>query len=564
MPRTTGARAFLDLLAQSGVRHLFGNPGTTELPLMDALVDESRIQYVLGLQEVPVMAMADGYAMASRSLGVVNLHVSCGLGNAMGMLYNAYREGTPLLVTAGQSDRRILFEEPILAGDMVGVTKPWTKWSVEVNRLQDLPAAVRRAVQTALTPPTGPVFLSLPMDLQMEAAELDLTPPARLDRRVRPPREALARAAKFLAEAKNPCILAGSRVVEADAVESLEALAEVLGAPVYSENATSHGRLPMPCDHPLYGQQIPLWSPDIRQLLGEYDAALVVGMDLLRMYVFHDPPEAVPPTCRLVHLDEDPWQIGKNYQVEVGLVGDSRAGSEELCELLSTTMTDAQRTAVRERAARHTAKHAADRAELRAEAERQRSQRPLTALAFMDAVGRVLPPSAAVIEEAVTTTEHRFERLGHLRNADGYFAHRGWALGWGLGCALGVKLAWPDRPTLALLGEGAATYGIQGLWTAAKYQIPVTFLLCNNAQYRILKDGSRMLGLPNAAAGKHLGMDLNEPTIDFVALAKAYGVDAVRITEPDELGDAVRESLSSDKPKLIDVPLAATRASQFG
>lgn len=561
---TTGARAFLDMLAQAGVTHLFGNPGTTELPLMDALVDERRIQYVLGLQEVPVMAMADGYAMASRGLGVVNLHVSCGLGNAMGMLYNAHREGTPLLVTAGQSDRRILFEEPILAGDMVGVTKPWTKWSVEVNRVQDLPAAVRRAVQMALTPPTGPVFMSLPMDVQMEEAELDLTPAAPLDRRVRPPREALARAAKFLAEAKNPCILAGSRVVEADAVGAVAALAEVLGAPVYSENATSHGRLPMPCDHPLYGQQIPLWSPDIRKLLAEYDAALVVGMDLLRMYVFHDPPEAVPSTCRLVHLDEDPWQIGKNYPVEVGLVGDTRAGSEELCELLSATMTDAQRTAARERAARHTAKHAADRAELRAEAERQRSQRPLTALAFMDAVGRVLPPNSAVIEEAVTTTEHRFERLGHLKNADGYFAHRGWALGWGLGCALGVKLAWPDRPTLALLGEGAATYGIQGLWTAAKYQIPVTFLLCNNAQYRILKDGSRMLGLPNAAQGKHLGMDLNEPTIDFVALAKAYGVDAVRITEPDALADAVRESLASDKPKLIDVPLAATRASQFG
>lgn len=564
MSRTTGARAFFELLVQSGVRYLFGNPGTTELPLMDALVDEPRLKYVLGLQEVPVMAMADGLAMASRGLGVVNLHVSCGLGNAMGMLYNAHREGTPLLVTAGQSDRRILFEEPILAGDMVGVTRPWTKWSVEVNRVQDLPAAVCRAVQTALTPPTGPVFMSLPMDMQMEEAELDLTPPARLDRRVRPPREALARAARLLAEAKNPCILAGSRVVEADAVGAVTALAELLGAPVYSENATSHGRLPMPCDHPLYGQQIPLWSPDIRKLLAEYDAALVVGMDLLRMYVFHDPPQAVPPTCRLVHLDENPWQIGKNYPVEVGLIGDTRAGSEELRDLLTATMTDAQKSTARKRGDRHATKHAAERAELVAEAARQCSQRPLTALAFMDTVGRVLPSNSAVIEEAVTTTEHRFERLGHLKNADGYFAHRGWALGWGLGCALGVKLAWPDRPTLALLGEGAATYGIQGLWTAAKYRIPVTFIICNNGQYQILKDGSRMLGLPNAAAGKHLGMDLSGPTIDFVALAQAYGVESVRLSEPDELADAMRESLAGDKPKLIDVPLAATRASQFG
>src|SRR5262245_3355808 len=165
---TTGIHAFLDLLAEFGVRHIFGNPGTTELPLNDALVGDSRFQYILGLQEIPVMAMADGFAMASRKLGVVNLHISCGLGNAMGMLYNAYREGTPLLVTAGQQDRRLRLEEPILWGEMVAVTRPWTKWSVEVDRVEDLPIALRRAVQTALTPPTGPVFLSLPIDVQME------------------------------------------------------------------------------------------------------------------------------------------------------------------------------------------------------------------------------------------------------------------------------------------------------------------------------------------------------------------------------------------------------------
>src|SRR6476469_6622392 len=172
MPRT-GIHSFLDLLAGFGVRHIFGNPGTTEMPLNDALVGDRRFQYVLGLQEVPVMAMADGYSMASGKLGVVNLHISCGLGNAMGMLYNAYREGTPLLVTAGQQDRRLAFEEPILGGDMVGVARPWTKWACEVTRLADLPSALRRAMQTALTPPTGPVFLSLPMDLQCERGEVD-------------------------------------------------------------------------------------------------------------------------------------------------------------------------------------------------------------------------------------------------------------------------------------------------------------------------------------------------------------------------------------------------------
>src|SRR6185295_1553769 len=195
---TTGIHAFLDLLAAYGVKHIFGNPGTTEMPLNDALVGDRRFQYVLGLQEVPVMAMADGYAMASGRLGVVNLHISCGLGNAMGMLYNAYREGTPLLVTAGQQDRRLMFEEPILWGQMVDVARPWTKWACEVQRVQDLPQAVHRAVQVALTPPTGPVFLSLPVDVQMELVGQEDTAgwksAPRLDSRVRPAVDAVRRA----------------------------------------------------------------------------------------------------------------------------------------------------------------------------------------------------------------------------------------------------------------------------------------------------------------------------------------------------------------------------------
>src|SRR5262245_23101712 len=240
-----GIQAFLELLAGFGVRRIFGNPGTTEMPLNDALVGDRRFQYILGLQEVPVMAMADGYAMASGSLGVVNLHISCGLGNAMGMLYNAYREGTPLLVTAGQQDRRLMFEEPILYGQMVEVARPWTKWACEVQRVQDVPVAVRRAVQTALTPPTGPVFLSLPIDVQMQIgqAPLDMTPIKLPDARIRPPLKAIEQAAQVLRAAKNPAILAGSRVTERDAMTELVAVAEALGAPVITESGTTHGRL---------------------------------------------------------------------------------------------------------------------------------------------------------------------------------------------------------------------------------------------------------------------------------------------------------------------------------
>jgi benzoylformate decarboxylase len=551
----SGVQALLDMLVQSGVELIFGNPGTTELPLMDALVTDRRIQYVLGLQEVPVVAMADGYAQAARKLGVVNLHISCGLGNGMGMLYNAYRAGSPLLVTAGQQDRRLKVEEPILWSDMVSVARPWTKWSVEVERLADLPVLLRRAIRIALTPPTGPVFLSLPIDLQMETGELDLTPARRLDHSVRPPIGALRAAAHLLGGAKNPAILSGSRVVEAGAVDEIVAVAERLGAPVFTESGTTHGRLGFPADHALYGQALPLWSPEVRERLAEFDALLVVGMDLLRLYVYFEPSRAIPEHIRLVHLDQEPWQLGKNYPTEVGLIGDPKAGLTELDELLAAAMSAEAAEAARRRGEQRKKSHLERRQRLLQRAEQESVERPLTPLGLMSALASVLPDDVAVIEEAVTTTNTYFERLGALHNTTGYFAHRGWALGWGLGCALGVKLAWPQRPVLALLGEGAAMYGIQGLWSAARYRIPVTFVVPNNAQYQILKVGAQQLQLPAALGGQFESLDLVQPEIDLVGIARSLGVEAVRVTEPDELADRVAESLRGDVPRLFDVPI---------
>jgi benzoylformate decarboxylase len=558
MTHTTGIQAFLQLLAEAGVPYIFGNPGTTELPLMDALALDDRIQYILGLQEVPVVAMADGYAQASRRLGVVNLHASCGLGNAMGMLYNAYRAGTPLLVTAGQTDRRLKFEEPILWSDLARVAQPWTKWSHEVERVEDLPAAVRRATQTALMPPTGPVFLALPLDLQMEMAELDLTPAHRLDHRVRPPIEALKQAAEVLAGAKNPAILAGSRTTEADAIGELVRVAELLGAPTFSESATTHGRLGFPAVHPLYGQSLPLWAPDIRQRLAEFDVLLVVGMDLLRLYIYREPARAVPEHVRIVHLDEDPWQLGKNYPVEVGLVGDLKAGLSELAECLDRAMSPAAKEQARSRGDARGRAHAVARQQLLSHVDAERDRRPMTPAVLMAALASILPPNVAVVEEAVTTTNTLFERLAALRDPTGCFGHRGWALGWGLGFSLGVKFAWPERPVLALLGEGSAMYGIQGLWSAARYQVPVTWVICNNAQYRILKTGSQLLKLPAAQANRFLAMDITEPEIDLVGLARSLGIEAHRVTEPDELAERVKASLAGERPQLFDVPIERT------
>ncbi len=552
--RASGVEAFLELLSNAGVRYLFGNPGTTELPFSDAVPRDARWQYILGLQEVPVMATADGYAMASRSLGVVNLHASCGLGNGMGMLYNAYREGTPLLVTAGQQDRRLKFEEPILTSDLAGVARPWTKWSAEVERVADLPAALRRAIQTALTPPTGPVFLAIPLDVQMEIAELDVSAPAPLDASTRPSAAALDAAAELLLSARNPAILAGGRIVERDAVEPLGRLAELLGAPILGESGTTHGRLAISPDHPLYGGCLPLWSYEVRERLAGYDVLFVTGMDLLRQYLYHE-PRAIPEGAKIVQLDEDPWQLGKNYPLAVGLLGSTREGLTELCQRIEKRGPPGQREEALARGAALEGRHIGAREELWRKADEEKAARPLTPLAFMASVARALPRDAAVIEEAVTTTNTALERLGALRNATGYFGHRGWTLGWGLGCAVGVKLAWPERPVLATGGDGAAMYGIQALWTAARYRIPVTFVIPNNAQYQILKVGAKGMGLPAAVEGRFEGMDIVGPEIDFVGLAQSLGVSARRVTEADELSEAVRRALEGTVPQLIEAPI---------
>jgi benzoylformate decarboxylase len=264
-----------------------------------------------------------------------------------------------------------------------------------------------------------------------------------------------------------------------------------------------------------------------------------------------------------VHLDEDQWQLGKNYAVEVGVLGHTQVSLAELDTELEKQMTAEQAIAASRRAKRYAEQHAAAKEKLRQRVLSERPKRPITPLGLMGVLAEILPPDVAVIEEAVTTTNTTFERLGVLKNTSGYFGHRGWALGWGLGCALGAKLAWPDRPVLALLGEGAAMYGIQGLWSAARYGIGVTFVICNNAQYQILKIGARGLSLPQAMQGEYEGLDLVGPEVDIVGIARSLGVEAHHVEDLEELRERVAKSLADGRPRLFNVPISRQTQSRL-
>ena len=242
-----GRRLFLELLKQEGVKVMFGNPGTTELPLMDALAGEDEIHYVLALQESLVMAMADGYARASGSIAVANVHVAPGLGNAMGMLFDAHKAGSPVLVTAGQQAQGFGITEPNLYAELPSLARPFVKYAAEVAGVGDLPRLLHRAVKTALAPPSGPVFLSLPVDVMNAEADVAMGAPTRVAPFIGADPDEITRAARLLAAAERPVIIAGDAVAQSNAAAELIAFADALGAPVYLEGEPT--TLPFPPAH---------------------------------------------------------------------------------------------------------------------------------------------------------------------------------------------------------------------------------------------------------------------------------------------------------------------------
>jgi benzoylformate decarboxylase len=542
---TSGAALFLDLLRANGVTLVFGNPGTTELPLIDAFAAETGIRYILGLNEVVVLGMADGYAQASGRLAVANLHAAPGLGNAMGMLYNAAKAGAPILVTAGQQDTSIALTEPLLWADLATLARPLVKWSHEVTRVDDLPRSVHRAAKVALTAPTGPVFLSIPGDiLTADASLVDPMAPTRIGR-VRADTASIAAAADLIAAAAAPLIFAGDAVPRADAHAELAALAEAIGAPVYLEGMANTAAFPS--NHRLYAGSVARMTPAVRTLTDGHDLIISIGADLLTQSQAAG-AEALAPGKMLIHLDDDAWEVGKNFPATVGMVGDAKATLPELTAAVLALMAPA--TA---RAATVANALAAKRAALVARAVAEADIVPLRPLAVLATIAACLPADTIVVEETLSTGMNTVRHLMPAVRPDSWFGMRGGGIGVALPQAIGIKLAHPDRPVLALSGDGSAMYSIQALWTAAHYGLGIVAVIVNNRSYRILKQRTRALGGPSAATDTYVGMDLTDPAIDFVALATAQGVPAEQVATLPDLHAALARGFAGCGPCLIEV-----------
>lgn len=547
----SGRQAIMEIFRTEGVQYIFGNPGTTELGFVDMLQDYPQLQYIMCLHEGVALGAAHMYANASGKTGVVNLHVAPGLGNALGMLYNARVGKMPLVVTAGQQDSRMLVREPILSYDLVSMAQPLVKWAVQVQHAEEIPVIVPRAFKVAQDAPRGPVFLALPSNVIDQQADLRLPGPSAAYRRNRPDPEGVAAAAALLARAQQPVIICGDGVAASQAQAELVQVAEQLGAQVW--NTVIVGALNFPHTHPQYRGELPGEHAAIRRALGDADVVLAVGAELFDE-VFYSADAPLPEGCGLIQVDNSAWTIGKNLTPSVSLLADPKLALQELSEVVVPSMSAAMRQQVAQRRAAMAAQKQQERERQEQRAQERWDNTPIAPARLMAALRDCLPAHTVLYNEAITATGDALRTMP-LERPGSLFGNHGGGIGQGLPGALGVKLAHPDQPVVALVGDGSAMYSVQSFWTAAHHNIAVVYIILSNRTYRILKLNMnryrRTLQIPAGRPYAHL--DLTQPGLDFVEIAHGMGVAGKRITHPDEIQPAVAEALALGTPYVLEV-----------
>jgi benzoylformate decarboxylase len=520
----SGAEALLEILRRRQVDTIFGAGGSSLIPITDALIDAPDFRYILALHEFCTVAMADGYARASGKPGVAAVHVGPGTMNALGAMYSALRDRSPVIVLCGQRDTRILGRDCLNeVPDLIEIPRQCTKWSVQIDRVDRLTEVISRAFQIALSPPQGPVFVALPKDVlrgqepenPRRAGLLEETAPA-----LRGDAERLAETAKRLRRAKQPLFLMGSGVARSRGSRSLIKVAELLGAPIVSEVPFS-ALWDFPVDHPLYQ--------------GDFSArsSLVLEADLIH---------------------PDPWEIGKMFPAEVAIIADELSALEDLAVLLDAGRTPEEERKAGSRLVQFKEFKAAIRRSFEEKARTGWGESPLKAWQVVREVMEVAGPSAVVIEECVTAAEsvRAFGNTGNLipENRAGH-------LGWGISGAIGAKLALPDRPVVAFLGDGSFMFGAQGIWTAAKCRLPILFVVFRNRAYMV--DRSQKAW----ERGDYPGTDIGDPDIRFADLARSLGVEGLRIETPERIKPATESALKSGRPALLECVMEEKNARRI-
>ncbi|HEX2741488.1 MAG TPA: benzoylformate decarboxylase [Rubrobacter sp.] len=514
----TVREATFDLLRRLGITTVFGNPGSTELPFLKDFPDDFR--YVLGLQEATVLGMAEGFAQGTGQAALVNLHTGPGLGNAMGAMITAWHNKTPLLVTAGQQDRRHSALEPLLTGGLVELAKPYVKRSFEPVRSEDVPREILRAYHTAMQQPRGPVFVSIPMDDWDSDAELledhDVV------HRIAPDPDAIERFASILEEARSPAVVTGAGVDRAGAFYDAVTLAEKLAAPVWQDPISPLASFPQ--DHPLFQGHLPPAQRQLAEQLSGHDVVLVLGAPVFLYYPYVPGPTVADGT-RVLHVSEDPEEAAR-AAVGTSVVGDVGLAIKGLVELLP----DAYRPPPQSK-------------EPPPEPE---AGTPMSVEYVMHTIAGVLPEEAVVFDETASS-KAKLHMYIRINRPGGYHTSATGGLGFCMPGSVGFKLAVPERPVVCAVGDGSSMYSIQALWSAARYGAAVAFIVVNNRGYSILKGFRDAIGAGDRVPG------LDVEGIDFVGVAKGFGVEGELVEEAGDLLPAVKRALTAGRPYLLEV-----------
>jgi len=541
---------FLESLRLHGVSKIFGNPGTTESPMIDTLRDFPDIGYVTALHEGVAVTAAHYYAQASGETGIANVHVAPGLGNGLGSLYGALRGRSPVILTAGAQDTRMRMREPMLGHDLAAMARPLVKWSAQVEHADEMAAVMARAFKIANEPPCGPVFVALPINVMEQETEVAAWHAGEVFGEITADEAGLRQIALALGKAQQPAVVCGDEVAMGGAVEALVHLAEQAGAAVFHEGLRQH--LSFPNQHPNCAGALSFEAAGIRASLSPYDVILLVGGPFFEE-IWFDPGSAIPDGAQLLQLSPTHDTVARNFQVATGVVGRLAPAIESVAAQLAGC-ADADAVARRNGAMAAAAEE--KRSGMESYIDSLGDEQPMSTGRAMREIARGAPRGTIVVDESITAlgdVAHAFS----FKTAGDYFGPRGGGIGQGIAGALGVKVAQPQRPVLCVSGDGSAMYHIQALWSAARLGLNIVFVILNNNEYRVLKhnlDAYRQR-FDAQSNEPYPYMDIG-PELDFVSLARGMGVAATSVRAPGDLQGCVEAAFASGKPHLIEVRVA--------
>ncbi|MCH7735784.1 MAG: thiamine pyrophosphate-binding protein [Chloroflexi bacterium] len=547
--KMTGKQAILEMLKAEGVKHIFGNPGTSEAPLIDMLGDYPELQYFLTLQESVAMGMGESYARATEKPSFVSLHVDSGLANGIALMLDALNTGTPMVITSANYDARKINETKT---DLAELVRPVTKWSVELNLPDQIPSVMRRAFHEANSHPKGPVYVGFTANALEGEAEMNIVPSSKIHDAYRPDPKGIEEAVSLIMAAKRPMMMVGDRVSEDHANDVAVELAELMGFPVHQSRGAE---VSFPTTHPQFFGNHSLRVASNREALKETDLVLAIGMDAMDE-LFYWGDIILGENTKLVHIDPIPGRVGRSEPTDVGIVSHCALAIEELIRSIKPLLTPALKNEIDGRKIEVVAAAAEKRKAFDDSVAAKWDNKPMIPARMMSELAKAIPANAIVVDDSVSnraTLRHYFhaQKRGDLR------AFRGQSIGGGIGATMGTQVANPDRPVFGIIGDGSALMTIQGLWTAANDNIPCIFVICNNGMYRVLKVNfdvyQREILQQKESSGENLPYSDFPTPFDVAGMATSMGVHGERITDPAEIAPAVQRALASGKPALLDI-----------